>query len=284
MKSFVLLVLAASLAIAATTPALAQETILKNDGFVDGQAVGFQGGFITGEIGASRLVPTGTGPWTVNRVQLLFGGAVGIQTITLHIWADGAGTTNPGTELFLGDYQLVASNEALQEIDLILEEIQVTGPFRVGIEFQHDGLPSIARDGDGTINASRNFIFAAGFGWVQSSLFGLTGDWIIRAGVTPVTTGVPGQGAASLALAIAGANPSRDGRVTLSVTLPNASPARVDLVDVTGRVVASRDIGSLGAGRHTIDLSSAQRLPSGVYVAHLTQGIEKRAVRLVVTR
>jgi len=283
MKSFVLFTVAASLAIAATTPALAQETILKNDGFVDGQAVGFQGGFITGEIGASRLVPTGTGPWTVNRVQLLFGGAIGIQTITLHIWADGAGTTNPGTELFLGDYQLVASNEALQEIDLILEEIQVTGPFRVGIEFQHDGLPSIARDGDGTINASRNFILASGFGWVQSSLFGLTGDWIIRAGVTPVTTGVGDLGTPSLALAIAGANPSRDGRLMLSVALPSAAPARLDVVDVNGRRVASREIGSLGPGRHTVDLSASQ-LPSGIYVAHLSQGSEKRTIRMVVTR
>ena len=83
MKSLVFIALAASLVIAAGTPALAQETILKNDGFVDGQAVGFQGGFITGEIGASRFLPTGTGPWNLNRVQLLFGGAVGIRTITL---------------------------------------------------------------------------------------------------------------------------------------------------------------------------------------------------------
>src|SRR5262245_59944077 len=106
MKFRVLIALAVSLATVAP-PVLAQEVILKNDGFVDGQAVGFQGGFITGEIGASRLVPTGTGPWNVNRVQLLFGGATGIKTITLHIWADAAGTANPGTELFLGDYQLI---------------------------------------------------------------------------------------------------------------------------------------------------------------------------------
>ena len=38
-----------------SSAALAQETILQNDGFVDGQPVGFQGGFVAGESGAVRL-------------------------------------------------------------------------------------------------------------------------------------------------------------------------------------------------------------------------------------
>jgi len=492
-------------------PVAAVETILQNDGFVAGQAVGFQAGFVAGEIGASRLVPSGTGPWRVNRVRFLLGGATSTVTITLRIWDDTAGTGVPGTELFFGDYLVTGSDAALQEIDLVADNVLVTGQFRVGIEFQHDGLPSIARDGDGTITASRNFIYTPSIpGWVQSSLFGLTGDWVIRAGVeevsgggpdapqilsvadvgndqgkqvrirfqrsgqdaagaaTPVlhyevhrrvdalpvtiaadrtasrppllpsavaldgwdyvasvpahgddvysvvvptladssisqglqwsvffiraataapttvfdspadsgysvdnlppvppvsfaadysggathllwdpnsepdlwyyalhrgssadflpgpgnliattsgsgyddvgpagsyyklaavdvngntsgytlaassTTGVPEEGASAFALTMTGANPSRDGRLRLGLTLPTGAPARLEVLDVSGRRVLSRDVGSLGAGRHTVVLSAGGPLTAGIYLVRLSDGINASVVRAVV--
>jgi len=167
--------------------AVAQEVLLQNDSFVAGQSVTFQGGFVAAEMAGSRLVPAGTAPWRVNRVQLLFGGATSTQTITLHVYDDTAGTPTPGAELFTGDFAVTGSNNAMQEIDLTSSNIQVTGPFRVAIEFQHAGVPSVASDLDGTINATRNFIFSPSFpGWLQSNLLGLTGDWIIRAGVVQV--------------------------------------------------------------------------------------------------
>ena len=173
-----------------SSPAAAVETILQNDGYINGGQAGFQAGFVEGEIAASRFLPTGTAPWRVNRVQLLFGGATSTQTITLHIWDDTAGTAAPGTELYFGDYQLIGSDAAMQEIDLIGNNVLVSGQFRVGIEFQHAGLPSVARDNDGNIQASKNFIYTPSVpGWFQSGLFGLTGDWIIRAGVEPAASG-----------------------------------------------------------------------------------------------
>lgn len=171
-----------------SSAALAQETILQNDGFVDGQPVGFQGGFVAGESGSVRLVPAGPFPMTVTRVQLLFGGSTATQTVTLRIWDDSAGTAAPGAELYSADYLLTGSDTVLQEIDLSGAGIQVAGAFRVGIEFQHSGAPSIARDSDG-ITAARNFIYALGLGWFDSGALGLTGDWIIRAGVQPVGGG-----------------------------------------------------------------------------------------------
>lgn len=174
-------------------PATAQETTLQNDGFVDGQAVGFQGGFVADEIAASRFTPTGTGPWRLNRVRFLFGGSTSTVTFTLRVYADAAGTNAPGAELYSGDYQVTGSDVLLQEIDLTSENVTVTGTFRVGIEFQHNGAPSVARDGDGTINASRNFIYTPSIpGWFQSNLFGLSGDWVIRAVVQPTSGGTPG--------------------------------------------------------------------------------------------
>lgn len=177
---------------------------LKNDGFTSGQVAGFQGGFIVDEIGAVRLDPPGVGPFQVVEIQLLFGGATTSQNVTLQIWNDNGGP-NPGAVVYQADYTLMGSNEAFSSVDLSGNNVYVDGSFRVGIQFQHDGVPSIARDNDGTIKPSHNFIFASGF-WAQSNLYGLTGDWVIRAvvddgisttpdaGVTPDASMLPDAG------------------------------------------------------------------------------------------
>jgi hypothetical protein len=154
---------------------------LKNDGWFTGQTAAFQQGFVAGEIAAVRLVPNGPCPCPLSRVRFLFGGAPGIETITLHVWDDSGGTAAPGTELFSDDFEIGGIDEALLEIDLVGRGVTVNGPFRVGIEFHHDGLPSVARDTDGSIAPGRNFILAQGSGWVDSSVPGVPGDWIIRA-------------------------------------------------------------------------------------------------------
>ncbi|MBK7672425.1 MAG: hypothetical protein IPJ24_13755 [bacterium] len=189
----------------AAAAAQGQETILQNDAFVDGQSAAFQGGFVAGETAAVRLSPPGPFPMSVTRVQFLFGGATTTQVVTLRIWDDSAGAAAPGTELYSGDFELTGSDTAMQEIDLSAANLQVGGPFRVGIEFQHSGAPSVARDGNG-ITAARNFIDAQGLGWFDAAVLGVTGDWIIRAGVQPLGGGgggpvvqndsfVPGQSA-----------------------------------------------------------------------------------------
>src|SRR5262245_21370037 len=129
-KSRVAAILAgALLAALATTAATAQETVLQNDGVVSGQSVGFQAGFVTGEIAASRFVPSGSPSYVVKRIQLLFGGGVGSEAITLRIWNDVVGTTSPGSELFSGDFLLTGSNTDLQEIDLVSSNVIVPGQF-----------------------------------------------------------------------------------------------------------------------------------------------------------
>lgn len=162
---------------------IANADTLQNDGFVAGDAAGFQAGFVAGEEGAVELTPPSANPWKLDNVQFLFGGAVATQTVTLNIYADSAGA-DPGAVLFTADYQVTGADNALSEIDLGADNVVVTGDFRVGIAFQHAGLPSIARDDDGSIAATKNFIEVDGIGWVQSNLVGLTGDWVIRANAT----------------------------------------------------------------------------------------------------
>lgn len=167
-------------------PAFAAQ-LLQNDGFFTGQNAVFQSGFVAGEEGAVRLSPPGPFPMQVTEVQLLFGSAASSQTVTLNIYDDSAGSTAPGTLLYTGDWLLTGSTTAFSSIDLSGESVFVSDDFRVSIQFQHSGQPSIARDDDGNINASLNFINADGLGWFQSSMFGLTGDWIIRAVVDDAT-------------------------------------------------------------------------------------------------
>jgi hypothetical protein len=168
-----------------TLPATAE--VLRNDGWEDGHALSFQGGFVAGETGAVRLVPTVPGTWPLQNVQLMFGGAVSLEDVVLTIWDDSAGTDIPGAVIYSETYSLLGADDFMNEIDLSGEGLSVSGPIRVGIEFTHGGYPSIARDDDGSINAARNFILTGGT-WYRSNLFGLTGDWIIRANTNSANT------------------------------------------------------------------------------------------------
>lgn len=189
---------------------------LQNDGFVDMANVGFQGGFVTGEMGGSTLGPVSE-TYTVQKVTFLYGPTGGgAQTITLRIYAD-TGADAPGTQLFDADYQVTPSSDALQEIDLSADNVVVAGgSIRVAILFQNSGAPSIARDDDGSITSGRNWIYTAG-SWTDSENFALTGDWIIRAEVetagtaTTSTTGAGGGGGTTSATGSGGGNGSGGG-------------------------------------------------------------------------
>jgi predicted lipoprotein with Yx(FWY)xxD motif len=77
-------------------------------------------------------------------------------------------------------------------------------------------------------------------------------------------------------------NPTQGGALTVRFTLPNAAPARIELVDVSGRRVVEREVGSLGAGQHTLDLGEGQRLAPGLYLVRLSQGGNTRVTRVAV--
>ena len=172
--------------------ATAAERELKNDGFVDGQAVGFQSGFSVGEIGASRFIAPG-GPTQLLKVRLLVGPAAVERTITLRVYDDTAGTPNPGAVIFDGDFELTGSANVMHQLDISGMSVFVPAQFRVGIESDQPGDPHIARDDDGTIAPNLNYIKETSLGWLTSQTLGLTGDWIIRA-VVADASGSPDAG------------------------------------------------------------------------------------------
>ena len=169
---------------------------LKNDSFTTGTATGFQAGFVSGEIGAARFVAPDAGR-TLLKIQFLFGGAATQQQVTINVYDDTAGTNAPGTRLWSETFAITGDNSNMQEVT-VTSPVIVPAQFRVGIEFEHDGLPSISRDTDG-IHGDRNFIFASPGGWVASGALGLMGDWVIRAFVNGDSATVPdGSGNTSL--------------------------------------------------------------------------------------
>lgn len=173
------------LGVVVNSAVFAVEETLQNDGFTTGAAVDFQAGFVAGEVAAARFVPTIACPCAVEKISLLFGGTTSTREMGVQIWEDAAGDDAPGSLLFTGDVTLIGSNVSLNEIDLSLTPIIVNGPFRVGLEFGHNGLPSVATGLDGTIDASANFILAdVAVGvlfWFPSATLGVTGDFVIRA-------------------------------------------------------------------------------------------------------
>jgi hypothetical protein len=78
-------------------------------------------------------------------------------------------------------------------------------------------------------------------------------------------------------------NPAVD-RMTVSFSLANGSPAALVLVDLAGRALLRRDVGSMGAGRHVVSLDAGTRLAPGMYWLRLTQGGRMLHARAVVIR
>jgi hypothetical protein len=87
----------------------------------------------------------------------------------------------------------------------------------------------------------------------------------------------------ALALALEGLRPNPAvGELVASFTLPSGSPARLELLDVTGRVWLAREVGGLGVGSHMVRLGGS--VPAGMYWLRLTQGGRSLLARGVVVR
>jgi hypothetical protein len=77
-------------------------------------------------------------------------------------------------------------------------------------------------------------------------------------------------------------HPLRTGSMIVRFTLPKAAAAVLEMFDIAGRRVIAREVGTLGAGPHAIDLAAERRGIPGVYFLRLTQGSLTRVRRIVV--
>jgi len=77
----------------------------------------------------------------------------------------------------------------------------------------------------------------------------------------------------TMTLSLAGMRPNPAiGSVHVAFALPTSAPATLELIDLSGRVVRSQDVGSLGAGTHVVTLANGRTVAAGVYWLRLTQG------------
>jgi hypothetical protein len=90
---------------------------------------------------------------------------------------------------------------------------------------------------------------------------------------------VPGA-SADFALRSIG-NPST-GALRVSYSLPSNEPAALEVFDVTGRQLSSRQVGGMGPGFHSVKL--AEWMPPGMYVVRLSQAGRSMSTRIAVVR
>ena len=95
---------------------------------------------------------------------------------------------------------------------------------------------------------------------------------------------MPGAPAPGLALVGLGPNPTRGDHVRVSFTLADARPARLEVVDVTGRVVRAQTVRASAGGAGSVDLAAGARFAPGVYWIRLSQGASRVARSVCIVR
>jgi hypothetical protein len=104
------------------------------------------------------------------------------------------------------------------------------------------------------------------------------GDWI----TCGVQVDVPVE-VMRLTLGRARPNPTSTD-IIVTFDLPTNAPATLQLLDLSGRRVASREVGSFGPGRPTLNLGAGLNLRSGIYFVRLAQSGQEATTRISVVR
>ena len=85
-------------------------------------------------------------------------------------------------------------------------------------------------------------------------------------------------------LALEGFRPNpAAGAVRVSFSLPDDQPARLEVIDVKGRIAHSREVGSLGGGSHAVTVSG-DPLPAGMYWIRLVHPVRTLTTRGLILR
>jgi hypothetical protein len=162
--------------------------------------------------------------------------------------------------------------------------------FSGGTYYQHDRAYDLSFDP--AFNSIPHTASSVDIVWRISAVSGPAADqwqggsdesWAIDRVAVRVTNGVVGVGNdPSLAFGLdpIHPNPLKGDDLMVQFALAGSEQARLELVDVTGRRVAQREV--TGAGRHVIDLGREHALPPGIYMVRLSQGANVRVRRAVV--
>jgi hypothetical protein len=91
-------------------------------------------------------------------------------------------------------------------------------------------------------------------------------------------------GMAQFALRGAQPNPATTGFL-VTFSLPAASPARLEVLDLSGRRIVQREVGSFGIGTHTVSLErETSGLPAGIYGLRLVQNGRVATSKVTIVR
>jgi hypothetical protein len=82
---------------------------------------------------------------------------------------------------------------------------------------------------------------------------------------------------------LAGSNPVRS-NATVELALPRAGRARIEVIDIAGRLVFSREFKELRAGYHPVTLNEFDRVFPGVFMVRATSGGESARIKIAVVR
>jgi uncharacterized protein DUF5650 len=134
-----------------------------------------------------------------------------------------------------------------------------------------------------TSNADMHMIVADNVNhtFIASFLAEGGGRVLVGSPVKATTTAVDGGVPLAFALDVR-PNPASGKGLRVELVLPTGADARLQLLDVSGRRVLEREVGSLGAGRHTVNLAEGRRVVPGIYWLRLVQGANQRTARVAV--
>jgi hypothetical protein len=74
------------------------------------------------------------------------------------------------------------------------------------------------------------------------------------------------------------------GAITVACALDSTAPGRLEVFDLSGRRVSSREVAGQSSGRHLVALGQERMLSPGIYVVRLSQGGRALSARGVVIR
>jgi hypothetical protein len=96
-------------------------------------------------------------------------------------------------------------------------------------------------------------------------------------GETSATAATP-----RVAIAAVRPNPSIGGVCAVDLELLSEQPARLELLDITGRRVFEQELGAPAPGRRTVNFVPRGTLPAGIYFLRVHQADRSGSLRLVV--
>jgi hypothetical protein len=234
------------------------------------------------EFTPGTLDPTPRGRWVTGFLEPappLAAGDIDVSSIRLN----GSVPVDAAAPTTLGDHDADGVPDLMVKFDRVAVELTVSEGERVPVTVTGmlDGHPFAGADTIRVRAPHARSQPAAG------ALPGTIGEGVLGVGPTFSTGTAVGAGAsapAQLALAIRGTNPVVRGHLPVEFTLRDGGPARLELLDVAGRLLASTQVGAMGPGRHSVDLVDERAVLPGIYFLRLSQAGSEVRTRVALLR